>query len=156
MGVFWVQVHIKDREHHPTYILYTRVNKRIHLFPKHHQNHHHLFKLKYLLVKQENNMRLIMKATLTTPQKPRCLFGSTCNITEESSRRGRWLLYCCYSLAMKPLGEKLISWNRQYTEGRLSGVGSPSWFGVHRGLPKECELWCHDKRWFLSWWEQLM
>jgi len=54
---------------------------------------------------------------------------------------------------MKLLGEKLTSWNHHYTEFKFSGVASHYWLGVHRN---PCELWCHDKHWFLSWWEQLM
>ena len=32
-----------------------------------------------------------------------------------------------------------------YTEFKLSGVASLCWLGVHHGIPKECETWCHDK-----------
>ena len=66
-----------DVNHKLLLILYTRVNKRIRLFPKLQGNMHLL-----------SNMCLIMKAKLTTPPKPQRLFGSTCNMTEEPSRRG--------------------------------------------------------------------
>ena len=33
---------------------------------------------------------------------------------------------------------------------------SSSWVDVHRWISKECELWCHNKLCFLSWWEQEM
>ena len=123
---------------------YTRVNKCIRLFPKLQGNMHLL-----------PNMHLIMKAKIDHTPKPRRPFGSTCT-WQKSWVVQSSILYCCNSLAMKTLSEKLISWNRHCTQFRLSGVGSPCWLGVHHGLPKECELWCHDKRWFLSWWEQLM
>jgi len=89
--------------------------------------------------------------------KSRRLFGSTCNMTEESSCRGR--RYC--TVVSRWVKSWYLGAAMYYNEFyfRLSGVGSPCWLGVHRGLPKECELWCHDKRWFLSWWqwwEQLM
>ena len=99
-------------------IPYTRVNKCICIFPK--------------LQGNIPNMRLIMKAKLTTPQKPRHLFGSMC--TWQKSRVVE--IVRCNLLVMKPLGVKLISWNRHYTELRLPGVGSPCWLGVHHGLPK--------------------
>ena len=73
-------------------------------------------------------MCLIMKAKLTTPPKPDAFLVDV-YMTKELSRSDR---RCWNSLAMKLLGEKLISWNHHFTEFRLSGVGSPCWLAVHR------------------------
>ena len=115
----------------PGRVPYTRVNRRIRLFPKLQGN-----------MRLLPNMHLIMKAKIDHTPKPWHLFGSTC--TWQKSRVieivivDSLILYRCNSLVMKPLGENLLSWNRHYTEFRLSGVASPCWLGVHHGLPKEC------------------
>ena len=75
-------------------------------------------------------------------------------MTEESSR---WYsMYRWNLLAMKPLDENLPSWNRHGTEFKLSSVASPCWLGVHCGLWAVMRHWWHDKRSFISWWEQLI
>ena len=61
-------------------------------------------------------MRLIMKKKLTTPQH-------VAHVHDRRVKSWRSSILCrCNSLAMKPLDEKLISWNRHYTEFRVSGV----------------------------------
>ena len=92
---------------------------------------------------------------LTTLPKPWHLFGSMC--TWQKSR----VIQIVHIVPLKfasdeAAGWKMIPWNCDYTEFRLSGVTSQCWLGFHRGIPNKCELWCHDKRWFLSWWEQLI
>ena len=116
MGQSWsagfVPCHKKNITSKISYCIH-RLIKCIRLFPKLQGNMHLI-----------PNMCLIMKGKkLTTPPKPRCLFGSTC------------------------------TWQRTRQVKRTGN--SPCWLDVYRGISKECELWCHDKRWFLSWWKQL-
>ena len=63
----------------------------------------------------------IMKAKIDHTPKPRHLFGSTCTWQKSQVVGKSYTIY-------------------DYTEFRLSGVGSPCWLGVHRGLPKELSL----------------
>ena len=89
---------------------YTRVNKRIRLFPKLQGNMGLL-----------PNMRLIMKAKIDHTQNRDTFLVARIHDRRVESQRSP-ILYRRNSLVMKPLGEKLISWNRHYTEFRLSGV----------------------------------
>ena len=98
-----------------TLIPYTRVNKRICLFPKLQENMHLI-----------PNMRLIMKGKSWPHPQNRdtsLVVHVHDSVYTRHVKRTRKLSVLTY---------------------------------VHRGIPKECELWCHDRHWFLSWWKQLM
>ena len=58
-------------------------------------------------------------------------------------------------LTTPPKRDATCTWQR--TRRQIKEPESSScWVDVHRGISKECKQWCHNKRCFLSWWEQLM
>ena len=58
-------------------------------------------------------------------------------------------------LTTPPKRDATCTW--QCTRRQVKEPESSScWVDVHRGISNECELWCHNKCCFLSWWEQLM
>ena len=128
----------------------TRVNKRIRWFSK-----------------LQGNMCLIAKRKID--QNRDALVGSTC--THHFTK-----MFHVFAAPLILHDLVLVSWSSQnglcvetkvfggsvqgvvtivchYTEFKLSGIASLCWLGVLHGIPKGCELWCHDKPRFLSWWE---